>query len=162
MTPRTSAASNGSGPMRIGTAEAVFSISLLAVVYTYVLYPVLLFVLASVKQVASDLLFLLHRQNRRPSPEKDFLPRVAILCSAYNEEAVIEEKLRNTTQLDYPAEQLEILVGLDAPTDSTAQCLHRVSHPSFRAFPFQVRRGKLAVINDLVKETSAEILIFSD
>jgi cellulose synthase/poly-beta-1,6-N-acetylglucosamine synthase-like glycosyltransferase len=150
------------GLMKIGAAEMVFWLSLGAVAYSYILYPLLLILLASIKQTARDLSFLGSRQNRRNSSPDTSLPSVALLCAAHNEENVIEDKLRNTAQLDYPAERLEFFLGLDAPTDSTSECARRILHPSFRIVPFAVRRGKLAVVNDLVQRTSADILVFSD
>lgn len=140
----------------------IFWVSAAAVVYTYALYPLLLLVFSSFKQTYRDLRFLLRRRNRRSGTREAFEPRVALLVSAFNEDAVIEEKLRNASQLDYPAEKWELLLGLDAPEDSTAERAARLAQPNFRVFPFLVRRGKLAVINDLAGRTDAEILVFSD
>ena len=144
------------------TWEAVFWASLTAVLYTYVLYPLLLLVLASAVQAARDLSFAVGRRMRRSQSPVSPPPSVAMLVSASDEEDVIEVKLRNTAELDYPAQQLEFLLGLDAPSDSTPMRAQRVTHPSFQVFHFSVRRGKLAVINDLAAHTSADILVFSD
>jgi len=148
--------------MKIGVAETVFWLSLGAVAYTYVLYPLLLILLASLKQIARDVFFLGTRQNRRSSSPDNALPSVALLCAAYNEETVIEDKLHNAARLEYTSGKIEFLLGLDAPTDSTAERARRVTHPRFRILPFPVRRGKLAVLNELAQSTSAEVLIFSD
>jgi cellulose synthase/poly-beta-1,6-N-acetylglucosamine synthase-like glycosyltransferase len=148
--------------MRVFATETVFWAGVAAVIYSYVLYPLLLLVLASLKQMGRDLHFLLARKSRRSSSTEEFEPRVTLLVAAYNEEDVIEVKLRNTAQLDYPAEKFELLLGLDAPTDSTPEHAARVHHPSFRLFSFPTRRGKLAVIHDLAAQASGEILVFSD
>lgn len=146
----------------MSAAELVFWASVGAVAYTYLLYPLLLFLLASLTQTARDILFLLTRRSRRGAAHHEFEPRVALLVAAYNEENVIEEKLQNSAQLDYPAEKMEVLLGLDAPNDSTPERATRIAQPSLRVFPFPTRRGKLAVINDLAQRTTADILIFSD
>jgi cellulose synthase/poly-beta-1,6-N-acetylglucosamine synthase-like glycosyltransferase len=143
-------------------AAAVFWVLLFAMIYTYVLYPVLLFLLASLRQTGRDLNFLLGRRVRRSADRESFTPSVAMLVAAHNEAAVIEAKLRNTTVLDYPAGQFQLLLGLDASTDTTRDLAGRVSHPSFSIFPFTERRGKLAVLADLAQRTTAEILVFSD
>ncbi|MBI1749146.1 MAG: glycosyltransferase family 2 protein [Acidobacteria bacterium] len=148
--------------MTMSAAELVFWVSVGAVAYTYALYPLLLFLLASLTQTSRDILFLLTRRSRRGGARREFEPRVALLIAAYNEEDVIEEKLRNTAQLDYPAEKMEVLLGLDAPSDSTPERAARFPHPGLRVFPFPARRGKLAVISDLAQRTTADILIFSD
>ncbi len=148
--------------MKWNAAETVFWASLAAVLYTYAVYPLLIFLLAALSQSARDLGFLLGRRRRRSADREHFSPRLALLVAAHNEEAVIEAKLRNTAALDYPADRMEFLLGLDAPTDSTPERAHRLSHPSFRIFPFAERRGKLAVLADLLERTSADILVFSD
>jgi len=146
----------------MSTAEIVFWICLGAVVWSYAAYPALLFLLASLQQVLRDVTFLLGRSNRRKTPRQEFLPRVALLVAAYNEEAVIEHKIQNSLGLDYPPDHWEFLLGLDAPSDGTATRAARVVHPAFRVVSFSARRGKLAVIRDLAAATSADILVFSD
>ncbi len=134
-----------------------------AVAYNYVGYPVLLFLLAMLHQARSDLKFLLRRESRRVSSRRpSYRPHVAILISAFNEEAVIHARVKNALESDYPSALLDILVGLDSPTDSTAEVLSRIQSPRVRVFEFQARRGKLAVLRDLAEQTSAEILILTD
>ncbi len=45
---------------------------------------------------------------------------------AHNEEKVIEEKLNNVLDSDYPKEKLEILVSSDNSTDKTNDIVKRV------------------------------------
>jgi cellulose synthase/poly-beta-1,6-N-acetylglucosamine synthase-like glycosyltransferase len=143
-------------------AEWIFWICAAAVIHTYAVYPLLMFVLASTKQMWRDLRFLASRRSRRRGHREEYVPRVAMLVSAFNEEAVIEEKLRNTEQLDYPKERLELFLGLDAPEDSTEERARRMARSGVHIIAFPTRRGKLAVINDLAQRTDAEILVFSD
>lgn len=133
-----------------------------AVAYNYVGYPILLFLLTRLVQAKSDLSFLIYRKSRRCTAKPAPLPRVAILISAFNEEAVIESRVKNTLGINYPPELLEILIGLDAPTDATAQILNRICPSRVRVCAFSMRRGKLAVLTDLAQRTSADILVFTD
>jgi cellulose synthase/poly-beta-1,6-N-acetylglucosamine synthase-like glycosyltransferase len=87
---------------------------------------------------------------------------VALLISAYNEQAVVAAKVKNVLELDYPADRLDVLFGLDAPTDCTARVLHELKAERIRVCEFPARRGKLAVLCDLAKRASAEILVFTD
>src|SRR5207248_8914979 len=80
----------------------------------------------------------------------------------YNEESVIEAKVKNSLELDYPADRLECLIGLDAPTDRTNFILTGMPSSQLRVFPFRMRRGKLAVICDLAQRTSADVLVLTD
>ena len=68
--------------------------------YTYIGYPLLIFVLAK--------LFI--RKNLK---DETLLPSVAFIISAYNEETVIFEKLTNTKQIDYPTEKIQIYINIE-------------------------------------------------
>jgi len=142
--------------------EVSFWICLVAITYHYAGYPLLLFILSVLSQAKSDFLYLIGRGNRRSPRETGPASRIALLISAYNEEAVIQAKMRNTLEIDYPAEHLEVLVGLDAPTDSTAKVLGEIESSRLNVFQFRARRGKLAVLCDLAQRTSAEVLVFTD
>jgi len=131
------------------------------IAYNYIGYPCVLFALGMLSQAKSDLLFLLARNSRRRRLS-DSVPKVAILVSAYNEEEVIVDRIANLKDLNYPADCMEVLIGLDAPTDATATLLHQVESANVRVFHFPIRRGKLAVLRDLAQQTSSQILVFTD
>ena len=148
--------------MRAHNLEVIFWICLGLLAYHYVGYPLLLFVLSALSQATSDFWYLVRRRNRRCLLQTDYVPQVALLMSAYNEEAVIRAKVKNALEIDYPSDRLEFLLGLDAATDSTGEVLSQTQLNRLRVFPFQTRRGKLAVLCDLAGHTSAEILVFTD
>lgn len=123
-----------------------------AMAYTYALYPALLFVVASLRPRALE-------ENSSPA----LLPTVSLLVAAYNEAPVILRKLRNCELLDYPASQLEIIFGSDGSDDGTADILTSAGLPAhMRLISFSERRGKPAVLNDLVLAARGELLVFSD
>ncbi len=140
----------------------IFWVCLGLLAYHYVGYPLLLFVFCALSKATSDFWYLIRRRNRRCLPQTDYVPQVALLMSIYNEEAVIRAKVKNTLAIDYPSDRLDFLLGLDAPTDSTGGVLSQIQLNRLRVFPFQTRRGKLAVLCDLAAHTSAEILVFTD
>ncbi|HTC93244.1 MAG TPA: glycosyltransferase family 2 protein [Terriglobales bacterium] len=151
--------------MSTSILQIIFWACVAAVAYHYAGYPLLLFILSVFSQARSDFLYLIRRGSRRRPRQADCVPRVALLMSVYNEEAVIQAKVRNTLEIDYPAGRLEILFGLDAPSDTTAKLLSDVQSSQsgrINVFHFQARRGKLAVLCDLAQRTSAEILVFTD
>lgn len=97
------------------------------------------------------------------------LPRVAILFSAYNEEAHIATRLRNLLELNYPRDRVTILVGVDGQEDRTAELAREVAAENcgVRVLAFPERRGKVSVLKDLVLQAGAEedappILVFTD
>jgi len=141
--------------------EVIFWTCMAAIAYNYFGYPVVLFTLAVFAQAKTDLLYLLRRRSRRCQLRGE-IPDVAVLISVYNEEEVIQARIRNLQELDYPADRLEVWLGLDAPTDKTAELLTRLPSTQFHAVQFSERRGKLAVLSDLARRTSAEILVITD
>ncbi len=142
--------------------EVIVCVCVAGVVYHYAGYPLVLFLAAELAQMKSDFLYLLSRSSRRCEFRPDYVPRVALLVSAYNEAAVIKEKIANTLQIDYPPDHLEFIFGLDAPTDSTPELLAQAESSRLSVHHFDCRRGKLAVLCDLVQRTSAEILVLTD
>ena len=142
--------------------EIIFWLCICAVVYNYAGYPVVLFALSMFSQAKSDLRFLLGSRARRRNRPKGDLPTVAVLLSAYNEEAVIRAKVNNCLELDYPEDRLEFLVGLDAPQDSTPEILAEMHSSRVRVWHFPKRQGKLAVLCALAQQTKADIVISTD
>lgn len=104
----------------------------------------------------------------RPAPAAGPLPRITLLMPAYNEAAYIAEKIRNLAAIDYPAERLEVLVGCDGCTDMTAAIAREVGdepecrHLRLQVVEFMANRGKVAVLNDLVRLADGEIVALSD
>lgn len=129
--------------------KVVFWSSAGTVLYAYFLYPLLLFVLR---------LFL-----HRPVHKAAFAPLVSILVPAYNEADVIEAKIRNAESLDYPKDKLELIIASDGSTDATAAAAQRCSDGTFvRTFIYPQNRGKIAVLNETIRQVRGEICIFSD
>ncbi|MGA6987875.1 MAG: glycosyltransferase, partial [Terriglobales bacterium] len=94
-------------------AKLLFWISAGFAVYVYIGYPVLLCVLQSVFRASP---------RRRPIE-----PSVSLLVAAYNEAAVIAEKVRNSLALDYPAAKLEVVIASDGSEDATAEIVRSFS-----------------------------------
>jgi cellulose synthase/poly-beta-1,6-N-acetylglucosamine synthase-like glycosyltransferase len=86
------------------------------------------------------------------------LPTVAVVVAALDEQAVIERRIANLRELDYPAERLELVVTSDGSTDRTEELAERAGARVVR----NPRGGKVAAQNRAVRETDAEILAFSD
>jgi cellulose synthase/poly-beta-1,6-N-acetylglucosamine synthase-like glycosyltransferase len=133
-------------------AYFIFWISFLMMLYTYAIYPLLLKLLSLFKKSA-EICF----------KADDMLPSVSVLIAAYNEEVLIEQKINSVLKSIYPAEKIEILIGSDASTDRTDDILKRLSvNPRITVRFFKQRSGKIAIINQLVTEAVAEILIMTD
>jgi poly-beta-1,6-N-acetyl-D-glucosamine synthase len=137
--------------------ETIFWVSSFLVVYTYALYPVILFILSmrsgqgSAKTVG----------NTYASPEH---PSVSMVVAAYNEEKVIESKLRNCMEIDYPADRIEFLIGSDGSTDRTNKIVSSFDGKGrqIKLLNYPDRRGKASVLNRTVANAKGDFLVFSD
>lgn len=131
--------------------EIAFWILLFLLVHCYVLFPVTL-------PFVSEIFC---RKDRKVEG-KGKLPKVSILVSAFNEEAVIEKKIQNFLELDYPRELLEILIGDDGSADKTAEIISRYADRGITLVKAPKNAGKAAMLNRLQKLAQGEILVFCD
>ncbi|MCC6453119.1 MAG: glycosyltransferase family 2 protein [Acidobacteria bacterium] len=128
--------------------QIVFWSSLAVLFYVYAGYPILVFALAYVRP-------------KRVS-KAEILPFVTVLITAFNEENSIEAKLKNTLELDYPAEKLEILVASDGSTDDTDEIVKTFASSGVKLFRQEGRAGKTITQNNAVAVALGEIILFSD
>lgn len=102
---------------------------------------------------------LVVRLRARPLRRNDGpLPSVSLVVAAWNEEDVIERRITNLRELDYPTDRLEIVVSSDGSTDNTDAIVERVGTRLIR----NPRGGKVAAQDRAVRETTGEIVAFSD
>ncbi len=87
---------------------------------------------------------------------------VSIVIVAYNEARTLPEKLRSLLASTRAEWIREILIGSDGSTDETVQVLAEMTDPRVRLFPFASRRGKPAVLNELVPQCQSEIVLLAD
>lgn len=118
--------------------------------------------------VASLLIYLLVALSK-PSPTLKLptdLPAVSILISLRNEVENVDTLCQGLQQLDYPHHKLEILIGDDDSQDDTRQMLRKYEGKNIRVFSFGEEQtghfGKQRVLKKLFKESSGEIILFTD
>ena len=128
----------------------LFWVSLFAIFYAYLGYPLVL------------LLFSIFKRKRTKFSKTSITPTVSLLISAYNEEKVIEEKLKNSLSLDYPKALLEILVISDGSDDKTDEIVKRYADQGIILRSYQGRIGKTACLNKAIQLTKGDIIVFSD
>lgn len=127
----------------------LFCISAGALLYAFAGYPLLLWLIVRVR-------------GERRVRQGQALPRVSVIISAFNEAAVIRQKLENTLALEYPGDRLEIVVISDASSDATDEIVREFAPYGVRLARQAERRGKTAGLNAVVPEVSGEIVVFSD
>lgn len=131
--------------------ELAFWTSLAFICYTFVGYGCLIWVLVSVKRI----LFKKKRNVRI-----NYRPTCTVLIAAFNEESYIEEKIKNTLSLDYPAHLLEILVVADGSTDNTVDIIKEF--PNVKLLYNKDRKGKVHAVNRAMLSVKSDIVVFTD
>ena len=97
-----------------------------------------------------------------------FQPFVSVIVPTYNEEKVIEKRIKNLFELDYPKDKYEIIVVDSGSTDSTAQIVekfiekHVPSEPALRLIKEEERKGKASAINLGKKHAKGDIVLITD
>jgi cellulose synthase/poly-beta-1,6-N-acetylglucosamine synthase-like glycosyltransferase len=131
-------------------AEILFCISALAILHTYVFYPALL--------------LLIGRNKKRSTDKNIFHPEITIVCAAYNEEKVIEEKIHSTFRSNYPVGKITMLIGTDNCSDRTVSIIQKLQleYPQLQLREFTQRTGKIGILNILCREAQSEILVMTD
>jgi len=132
--------------------EWLFWILLLTVVYVYAGYPL---ALGAVGYFIGD-------RRTGASFADDDLPPVTLLISAFNEAGVIERKLSNALESDYPPDLLDIVLISDASDDGTDEIVRRFRDKGIRLLRMPERGGKTLGLNAGVAAASGEIVVFSD
>ena len=133
--------------------EVLFCICFGVAVYTYIGYGVLLWLLVGVKR-----LFQKGRSDIDISVEE--YPEVTLLVAAYNEEAVVDEKMDNTHNINYPKDKLNIMWITDGSNDGTNDKLRSYDDVTVLFQP--ERQGKTAALNRAMHYIKKSIVVFTD
>jgi cellulose synthase/poly-beta-1,6-N-acetylglucosamine synthase-like glycosyltransferase len=129
--------------------KLVFWTSLALVVYSYLVYPVILSLAARIF-------------GRSVRTDEAYRPSIAVLVPVYNEEKVIRAKLENITALRYPSDRLEIWIGSDCSTDTTHDIVQGFPDNRVHLWIAPARGGKTEVLNHMIPLVRADILVFTD
>lgn len=129
----------------------LFCLSVGLLVYSYIGYPILIWVLAR-----------LFGSKLMPPANPAIWPKVSLLIAAYNEETEIARRIENALAIDYPREQLEIVIASDGSSDKTCEMVHSYADRGVVLFDYQERSGKPAVLNRSVPRLTGEFVAFSD
>lgn len=133
--------------------EIIFWISLFIVFYTYLGYGIFLYILVKIKEIFRKSFFPI-------MPADNELPELTLFIAAYNEEAVVEEKMRNSLELDYPADKLRIVWVTDGSNDRTNELLS--AWPQATVLYQPERQGKTAAMNRGMHFVTTPLVVFTD
>ncbi len=136
----------------------IFWISLLVVVYTYLGYPLILWLLVFLKKT-----FL--KSGSQVTRIGEYKPSITLIIPAYNEEKWIAKKIENSIQLEYPPSLYQIYIISDGSYDTSVDIVNSYleKYPDrIKHFHQQKREGKVGAINRIMSFLNSEIAVFTD
>jgi biofilm PGA synthesis N-glycosyltransferase PgaC len=133
--------------------EILLWLSLFIVFYAFFGYGILLFIIIKIKRKL---------KGKPIIPVVDWanLPTCSLVIAAYNEEGFIIEKIKNTLELQYPAEKLELIFVTDGSSDRTPELV--ATYPQIKLMHSPDRRGKIAAVHRAMDAVTTEIVVFTD
>ena len=126
----------------------LFWLALAFLAYTLVGYPTLLWMVS-----------LLRRRTHRRG---DITPTVTVIIVVHNAAAAVREKILDTLAFDYPRDKLEVIVGSDGSTDSTADVVRSFAGEGVKFVESIQRKGKHYIQMMARDIARGEILVFTD
>jgi biofilm PGA synthesis N-glycosyltransferase PgaC len=133
--------------------KILFWLSLFIVFYTYVGYGIVLYALVRLR--------ILLKGKRKVLLPGEYMPTVTLIVAAYNEESIMEEKIRNTLALDYDRDKLQLLFMTDGSTDASPEIV-RMYQGTIELMHSAERRGKIHAIHRAMDAVRSEIVIYTD
>lgn len=135
--------------------KTIFWICTFLVFYTYLGYGMLLWVLVKLKRI------VMGKPKKRALPtDDDELPDVTFLVCAYNEQDVVDMKMKDIYQLDYPKNKLHIAWVTDGSSDNTNSYLK--TYPDVDIIFTPERKGKTAALNHGLSLMKSDITVMTD
>jgi cellulose synthase/poly-beta-1,6-N-acetylglucosamine synthase-like glycosyltransferase len=127
--------------------KTVFWLSLAGILYTYVGYPVAIWMIA--------------RLRPRPWKFAPITPSVSVVLAVHNGAALLPRKIQHLLQLDYENVK-EIIIVSDGSTDGTAELLLGERHPLLKSIVLKEHGGKAVAVNAGVAEATGDVILFVD
>ncbi|MFA7326321.1 MAG: glycosyltransferase [Candidatus Kapaibacterium sp.] len=123
----------------------ILAILLVLFAYPLVIYPIILAILP----------------KNKIKQKNEAINSLSIIIAAYNEEEHIVDCIESILQSDIAGLDIEILVGSDGSDDRTVEFVKALNNDLVKVFDFP-RQGKNQTLNQLVKESKNENLLFID
>lgn len=100
-----------------------------------------------------------------PADKRPAEPSVSIVLPTYNEERIVENKLRDIVSLDYPMAKIEVVV-VDSSDDDTREVVREFfadrDAPESNLIQEDERRGLAPALNDAYAAASNEMVVKTD
>ncbi len=129
--------------------EILFWSLVTCVLYTYVIYPIIIALAA--------------RLRPRPIHRTRYENPVSIIIAAYNEESHLERRIKELLSLSATADvKCEILIATDGSTDRTNDIVLSYKDQNVQLIHSPDNQGKSAALNAAVARAGHDVIIFAD
>lgn len=130
--------------------EILFYLLTIIVLNSFIFYPLVV--------------YFLSKKNSGRITIHGFEPTISVLIAAYNEEKVIEDRIKNIVALNYDHSKIEVFIGSDLSSDRTNEILleYQKEYSWLKVYLSQERMGKAGILNELIKQANNEIVVFTD
>ncbi|MEZ7498471.1 glycosyltransferase family 2 protein [Flavobacterium sp. Arc3] len=125
---------------------------LFIIIYTYLGYGVLLYVIIKIRRF--------FKIGKKQVVDPSYEPEVTLFITAYNEKDYVAAKMKNSLELEYPIEKLNIIWVTDGSDDGTPDLLK--DYPNTTVHHLAERNGKIGAMNRGMDFVKTPIVIFSD
>ena len=125
----------------------VFWLSLVGILYTYIGYPILIWLLA--------------RLFPRRWASAPITPSVSIVLAVHNGASLLPGKIAHLLNLDYPRIP-EIILVSDGSADGTNDLLMGQTDPRIKTIVLQEHAGKAVAVNAGVEKATSDVILFVD
>ncbi|MCG8389914.1 MAG: glycosyltransferase family 2 protein [Cytophagales bacterium] len=132
--------------------ELYFWIGLGIIFYTYLGYGILLYIIVLLKRSFSS------AKPQQYSFEE--LPGMTLIVACYNEADILDEKVKNTLDLQYPVEKLNLYFVTDGSNDNSVEVLKK--YDRVVTFHDDKRAGKVAAVNRVMPHVKTPIVAYCD
>ncbi|TDQ11987.1 glycosyltransferase family 2 protein [Pedobacter metabolipauper] len=129
-----------------------FWIAIFLVFYTFFGYGILLYLMVRIKRII--------KTSKRKQYDFNSLPSCTLIVAAYNEADFIDEKIKNTLELNYPAGKLELVFVTDGSSDGTNELVAK--YPEIKLLHAPERKGKISAVHRAIEQVTSEVIVFTD
>ena len=128
--------------------QLLFWLSLAGLAYIYAGYPLTVWAAGKLRPQASE--------------SAPYQGTLSVVIVGHNEAHRLPAKLDSLFASDMAEQIAEVLVGSDGSTDETTEVLENYPDDRVRLVAFDDRRGKPAVLNDVVPMCTSELVVLTD
>jgi len=129
--------------------ELIFTLNILLILYTFIGYPLILKCLTMSKKASSF-------------GATDKLPEISVVLCIYNSVSLLEKRIQNIFESNYPSHKVQLIIVSDGSTDNPENVVSRLNMGNIRFVEYKSNKGKSYAINEGLKYVTTDLVAFAD